>query len=181
MPRWTNPKITLFHGTDSVAAGALGAVPGDTLPFVVNLALCKPSTDFGQGFYTTTRLHQAKQWANMRVLRVAPSPGLYAVVITFQVDRDWLASMDNLSFVRATHDFWDLVTDCRIGFPPHQRVPPRPVPYDVVAGPVTLYPQKLIISDCDQFSFHTRRAVAGLPFPELQACANERNPLAEFF
>jgi hypothetical protein len=172
----------VFHGTDNVSSGVTTQPAGTSLHFVANLALCKPFTDFGQGFYTTTRLHQAKQWANMRVLRapVGPTP-LFAVVIRFQLDRDWLAGLETLSFVRPIRDFWNLVTDCRIGFAPHQRQPPRPVPYDVVFGPVTLWPQTLVIADCDQVSFHTRRSVAGLSGPTMHLRANETNPTQDLF
>ena len=162
MPQWTNPVLRVFHGTDSHMVAAGGLLTGAALPFAVNLALCRPFTDFGQGFYTTTRLHQAKQWANTRVLRASPVPGLQAVVIRFDLDRDWLAGLDTLAFVRTTADFWNLVNDCRHGFPPHQRPPPHPTPYDVVYGPVTLWPQTLVVGNCDQVSFHTQRAAAGL-------------------
>jgi hypothetical protein len=182
VPQWTNPSLTVFHGTDNVSAGVGTQPAGSPLPFVVNLSLCKPFTDFGQGFYMTTRLHQARQWANMRVLRAPTGPTpLFAVVIRFELDRDWLASLDALSFVRPIRDFWNLVTDCRMGFPPHQRHPPSPVPYDVVFGPVTLWPQTLVIADCDQVSLHTRRAIAGLPAPSLHLRANENDPSKSLF
>ena len=63
-------------------------------------------------------------------------------------------------FRAATQEFWNLVTDCRLGFAPHQRLPPNNLPFDVVYGPVTLGRQKLVLQDCDQISFHTSRAVA---------------------
>ena len=163
MPQWSNPPLSVYHGTDNRSAGATGLAPRAALAgFVPNLALCRPFTDFGQGFYTTTSLHQARQWANTRVLRASPRAGIHAVVVRFDLDRDWLATLESLVFVRPTADFWALVTDCRIGFPPHQRPPPGPLPYDAVYGPVTLWPQILVISDCDQVSFHTQSAVAGL-------------------
>ncbi|GJD49110.1 hypothetical protein OPKNFCMD_1840 [Methylobacterium crusticola] len=163
MPVWSNPVLRVYHGTDDVSAAvAPNAALGTPLSFVVTLALCRPNTDFGQGFYVTTRLHQAREWANTRVLRAPPQPGLHAVVLGFDLDRDWLAGLDSLTFVRPIRDFWNLVTDCRHGFAPHQRIPPRPAPYDVVYGPVTLWPQRLVIADCDQISFHTRRAIRGL-------------------
>ena len=156
MPQWHNNPLQVFHGTDNLSAAALAATG-------VSLALCRPNTDFGQGFYVTTSLHQARQWANTRVLRIPRA--LVATVVSFDLDRDWIASLDTLAFVRPIKDFWDLVTDCRYGFPPHQRSPPHPRPYDVVYGPVTIWPQRLVIADCDQISFHTRRAVVGLGAP----------------
>ena len=169
MPRWKNRPLRVFHGTDSLSVPMTGSDVGDAASFAVDLALCRPFTDFGQGFYTTTRLHQAEQWANARVLKAPSRPGLFAIVLAFDLDRDWLAGLDALAFVRPSTDFWDLVEDCRNGFPPHQRL--RPPSYDVVNGPVTLWPQKLIIADCDQISFHTPRSVDGLGSPLLQARA----------
>ncbi len=124
------------------------------------MALCRPNTDFGQGFYVTTSEHQAKQWANTRWVR-NPLSGIKALVLRFELDRDWIASLDTLAFARPIQDFWDLVTDCRNGFRPHQRLPPHNPPFDIVYGPVTLWPQILVIQDCDQISFHTSRAAAG--------------------
>jgi hypothetical protein len=86
-------------------------------------------------------------------------------VIAFDLDRNWLGSLDALAFVRATPDFWKLVADCRAGRPPHGRKTPHPLPYDVVYGPVSLWPQRLLIAGCDQISFHTSKAIAGLGVP----------------
>ncbi|WP_158237552.1 DUF3990 domain-containing protein [Bradyrhizobium forestalis] len=169
MPQWNNKDLFVYHGTDSASVGVsdpLGVplvASGATLSsFAVRLALCRPRTDFGRGFYVTTNPHQARQWANTRVISL-PSRAVFAVVLRFQLNRDWLAGLDALAFVRPTQDFWDLVTDCRIGFPPHQRSSSHP--YDVVYGPVTLWPQQLIINDCDQISFHSTQAAAALPSP----------------
>jgi hypothetical protein len=170
MPAWNNKDLVVYHGTDTLALGGYGALAiGNSLTFRVNLALCRQFTDFGQGFYTTTSLHQAKQWANARVRRMlsARGPAQSAVVVRFTVNRDWLAGLHALAFVRGIQDFWDLVQDCRNGFPPHQRGNPQPA-YDVVYGPVTLWPQLLLIQDCDQISFHTQNAVNGLPFSEVE-------------
>ena len=62
---WTNQPLILFHGC---AASALQPVnPGGIgtagAPHNIQLPLCRPLTDFGRGFYTTTYEHQAKQWA----------------------------------------------------------------------------------------------------------------------
>jgi Protein of unknown function (DUF3990) len=174
VPLWNNRSLRLFHGTDSLSVGSLPAVGAVFPGFVVNLARCRPYSDFGQGFYTTTRLHQARQRANTRVLRAPSAPGLYAIVLRFDLDRDWLAGLDVLAFARAIRDFWDLVTDCYNGFPPHQRQPPSPAPYDVVYGPVTIWPQTLLINDCDQISFHTQRSAAGLGSPYLHDSADNQ-------
>jgi Protein of unknown function (DUF3990) len=168
MPLWQNKDLVVYHGTDDLSVHASHLAAGASLAMTVNLALCRPFTDFGQGFYVTTSLHQAKQWANSRALRrLAPTgPVPNAIVISFRLSRDWLASLEALVFVRPTKDFWDLVEDCRNGFPPHQRSSGA---YDVVYGPVTIWPQRLIIQDCDQISFHTSGAAGGLPPATIHA------------
>jgi hypothetical protein len=179
MPAWgtPNPPLDVYHGTDDQSLLAWGAISqGQTLTgFRARLSLCRPATDFGQGFYVTTWDHQARQWANARVLRIlAPTgPQPRAVVIRFQLDRDWLASLESLVFVRSTRDYWNLVDDCRLGFPPHQ----RPGPYDAVYGPVALWPQRLLIQDCDQIGFHTRRGVRRLINPDVHDIAPATNGL----
>jgi uncharacterized protein DUF3990 len=169
MPTWLNKDLIVYHGTDDISVGAQSLPQGATLPMTINLTRCRPFTDFGQGFYVTASQHQAEQWANTRVLRiVAPTgPPPNAVVLSFTLGRDWLASLETLAFVRPIADFWDLVADCRTGFPPHQRLPPYNTCYDAVYGPVTLWPQRLVIQDCDQISFHTQRAVSGLNNPTV--------------
>jgi hypothetical protein len=177
MPLWgsPNPPLVVYHGTDDQSLLAWGPIiAGRTLTgFRARVSLCRPFTDFGQGFYVTTWDHQARQWANARVLRIlAPTgPQPRAVVIRFLLDRDWLADLDSLVFIRPTFDFWNLVDDCRTGFPPHQ----RPGPYDVVYGPVALWDERLLIQDCDQIGFHTRRAVRRLVDPSVYAIATTVN------
>jgi hypothetical protein len=127
----------------------------------------------------TTNLHQAEQWANKRVTSL-PLRSVFAVVLQFQLSRDWFAGLESLSFVRPTTDFWDLIWDCRLGFAPHQRSTSQPS-YDVVSGLVTLWGQILTIQDCDQISFHTPIAVAGLPKPVMLKKANDSDPTETLF
>ncbi len=170
MPRWKNQPLVVYHGTDSGSLPSGPWIVGSPVPFPVSLARCRTLVDFGQGFYTTTNQHQAEQWANTRVLRLPPRTGLKAIVLAFSVDRDVLAGLDGLAFVRPTTDFWDLVTDSRYGFSPHARMKSGHPAFDVVYGPVTLWPQNLVLADCDQISFHTPPAVAALStLPVLQA------------
>jgi hypothetical protein len=162
VPRWSDPPLRLFHGTDTTAlpAGSSLSVFAP-ISFLVNILVCRPFTDFGQGFYVTSNLHQARQWANAKVVRTPGSSR--AVVLEFRSDRDWLASLDALCFVRPIQDFWDLVHDCRNMFPPHQRVTSGSrKSYEVVYGPVTLWPSILTIQDCDQVSFHNQNNLTGL-------------------
>jgi hypothetical protein len=171
MSRWLNPALRVYHGTSAAAAGIAMPASGAPLsyagliakplpvPFVINLARCRPFTDFGQGFYVTTSLHQAREWANTKVR--SWTSRTQALVLEFAPDRDWLATLEALCFVRPTQDFWDLVHDCRNRFPPHQRIYPHG-PYDVVFGPVSIWPSRLLIADCDQISFHTARSLIGM-------------------
>jgi hypothetical protein len=177
VPLWLNKDIYVYHGTDSNSVGATSVRSGTSISFGVSLPLCRPRTDFGQGFYVTTNLHQAEQWANERTRAInltlpSSSTPTVAVILQFRLQRDWLASLESLSFVLETPDFWALVEDCRIGFPPHQRAG-KQMEYDVVYGPVTLWRQKLVIKDCDQISFHTAAAVSKLPNPLVFKKAND--------
>jgi hypothetical protein len=124
------------------------------------------NTDFGQGFYLTTYDHQAAQWANGKVRRHLRATGarLRAVVLSFSIDRDLLATADTLAFVAATADYWDLVHDCRLGFGSHRR-PGTKTNYDVVYGPVSLWRQELVIHDSDQMSIHDQLLADKLPTP----------------
>ncbi|WP_408210819.1 DUF3990 domain-containing protein [Paraburkholderia sediminicola] len=180
MPAWKNGNLTVYHGTDNLQITGITRplIPSQlpkSVPFKPNLAACRPFTDFGKGFYTTTSLHQAKQWANARVRRIlAPHTGpQFAVVLGFEVDRDQLAALNALVFVRDTQDYWDFVQDCRLGFPPHQRSGVKQY-YDVVYGPVALWPSQLLIQNCDQISFHMQAPSTPSTYllkPEVVACA----------
>jgi Protein of unknown function (DUF3990) len=94
-------------------------------PINIQLSLCRPLTDFGQGFYTTTWEHQAKEWANQQTRRLSVRTGAtpVATVLRFDVDRDYLAAVEDLVFLRETTEFYDLVGDCRSGAMPHGRRP----------------------------------------------------------
>ena len=177
MPAWKNGKLTVYHGTDDLQVFGIPTLPltpsqlPKTVPFIPNLALCRPFTDFGKGFYVTTSLHQAKQWANARVRRIlAPGPVQFAVVLRFQIDRDQLAAAESLVFVRDTQDYWDFVHYCRLGFPPHRRSSANKE-YEVVYGPVALWPSQLLIQNCDQISFHMTALSTYLLNPQVVACA----------
>jgi hypothetical protein len=177
MPRWYNPPLRAYHGTDTGALGLPHAAlsPGAAIPFHPSLARCRPFTDFGQGFYLTTRLHQAREWANAKVLRT-PAPTV-ATVLQFMLDRDQLARLETLCFNRETPDFWDFIHDCRGGFLSHGRTHPHG-PYDTVYGPVTLWPKRLTISNCDQIGFHTPGSLTVLgTVPTVKDVASPHAPL----
>ena len=180
MPRWSNGLLTAFHGTDSGSLAGYGplALDAPLAGFAVDIARCRPNTDFGQGFYLATNDHQARQWANTRVhrLRGPRSTRLQAIVLSFAIDRDLLAGADILAFVVATTDYWDLVHDCRLGFAPHSRAGAKKY-YDVVYGPVSLSRQELIIHDCDQISVHDQSLANRLPQPIVHQVATSASGL----
>lgn len=172
---WTNAPLVVFHGCDHLSATAIGTA---TAPFTHGIRLSSGAklTDFGQGFYTTTHLKQAKSWANLRCqsLNVHLGKTFGPTVLRFDLDRNLLALLEAACFVTETTnpDFWDLVTYCRTGFSPHRAVSPTYIVagnYDVVYGPVSLWPQKFVIKDCDQVSFHTPRALGIIPTPTVEA------------
>jgi hypothetical protein len=113
MPRWINPDLRLYHRTDRTGLGDGATDRGGLIGFTPSLDRMRPFSDFGPAFYLTTRLHQARQWANAKVLRSRRSTE--AVVLEFLVSRDRLAGLEALCFVRESPDFWDLVYDCRTG------------------------------------------------------------------
>ncbi len=152
IPPWRDQIIELFHGTtDTWVQDILQAVDetvGGTLK------------DFGRGFYTTTRLDKARDWANVKALR----EGGTAAVVRFDVSRNDLAQLDCLFFARGDRtavDYWSFVQYCRTIGRDHNRLH---IPwYDLVVGPVTgTWKRQTILPDTDQISFHTPYAVAVL-------------------
>jgi hypothetical protein len=163
---WQNAPLMLYHGTSE-----------DSYPSInrgIDFTCCDPITDFGLGFYTTTNLQQAKNWANLVCRRAAARPGARAkraTVIEFNVDRDFLAQLDVLFFITeiSSSDYWDFVTFHRHSGGLHR---PSGKVYDVVCGPVSLWPQTHVIKDCDQISFHTSSAASALKNPTVIYQAN---------
>lgn len=150
---WADRDIALYHGTlDMHVASILQGV---------DLNKCRHLRDFGRGFYTTTNRQQAERWANdlaARILGAAPA------VIEFTVERNKIAKLDMLVFVRGmvtAVDFWSFVHFCRSTASDHGRA--QTPWYDLVAGPVTGSLRKqTVIPDGDQISFHTPQAVVVL-------------------
>ena len=144
---WTSQPLTLYHGTVDTH------VPSILKGVNVNRGL--PNTDFGRGFYTTTVERQALSWAWQLSLRL---PGTHPGIIRYDVDRDSLANLECLWFVRGSFDaddFWSLVFHCRTGGSNHGSTT-SPGWYDVAIGPVAAsWRQRLTIYDADQVSFHT--------------------------
>lgn len=150
-PPWANQPITLYHGTVDVHVPSILAG--------VNVGAGRARADFGTGFYTSTIDRQALSWAWQLSGRHS---GALPAVIRFDVDRDALAALDSVWFVRGgfdADDFWSLVFRCRQGADHGRGV--NGGWYDVAVGPVTAsWRQRSALADADQISFHTARAAA---------------------
>ena len=122
----------------------------------------------------TTVLTQAEDWAD-RKFRNSPrktKQTIHAVVLKFEVDRNHLASVLSMGFVTdsSSSDYRDFVEHCRNQIGTHLLFGNRN--YDVVFGPVTLWPQRLVIKDADQMSFHTEAALKLLSNPVIHSEGN---------
>jgi hypothetical protein len=155
IPAWLGQDIVLYHGTTDVHVQ-------DVLQ-AVDETRGNPNKDFGRGFYTTTREDKALDWA----INKAQVAGGNAAVVRFAVERDDLADLETLFFVRGepnAADFWSFVQYCRtVGVGGgHNRLYVAGW-YDLVVGPVTgTWKRQTVIADTDQISFHTLRAVGVL-------------------
>jgi len=152
---WRNGPLTLYHGTvlkhwREISRDGVRVDRGRT------------GTDFGPGFYTTADRVQAGHWTVALTRRFAEP----AVVLWAELDRDLLASLDCLYFVRGhegAEDFWSFVHHCRRGATTRARRDRKKHMYDVVVGPVSRnYMRRAAYDDMDQISFHTRDAQAVL-------------------
>ena len=178
---WSNQPLILYHGTDDVSAvNIMKAI--SPYRHGINLSRCKSNADFGPGFYTTTSLYQAKDWANKRIddkRKTSFRAGLFqpitlarATVLGFEVDRDELSKIDHLIFPQEDKHYWDFVKHCRDQIGPH-----RPTGnYDVVTGPLSNWPHPITFNNCDQVSFHTPRGLMVLPTPTIEAQMTFTNP-----
>jgi Protein of unknown function (DUF3990) len=160
---WINHEIVLYHGTIQYWSTAISSA--------INVTAGRTSVDFGQGFYTTTVLTQARSWAwEMSRKSKIKGPAANPIVFQFTVSREELAKLDSIWYVRGTtdaEDYWSLVTHCRSRGADHGRSilvsPNRAGWYDLVIGPVAAsWRQRLCLLDCDQISFHSPTAASVL-------------------
>lgn len=134
----------------------------------------RKATDFGKGFYTTTKFEQAQKWAVLKRNRVHAER---AVVSVYEVPDDILnREFSVLRFAGATKEWLDFVV-CN-----WQEKPTKS--YDLIMGPVAndqlfatirLYEQGVVTATAaiemlkthtlfDQLSFHNPQAIALLRF-----------------
>lgn len=175
LPAWTtiNTHLTLYHGCVATAAARIRVAVGTRIG--------SPNTDFGCGFYTTTRLDQAEEWARERYWDKYPAgnPVDLPVAVQFVVPLADLADLNSLMFVRGDPTnvtFWSLIRHCRAGNSHAHPVRISPNDwYDMVVGPVASWPPKAgkplyslgawdgtNWAAYDQFSFHTAAATTVL-------------------
>ena len=174
IPPWPtiNTHLTLYHGCVSSRATSIknGVQPRRG----------RPDTDFGCGFYTTTRGHQAVDWAKdvydlANLMGIPGDPFDLPVVVKFVVPLAEMASLHSLAFVQGDSTcamFWSFITHCRArnSHAHPVRIPPEDW-YDMVVGPVASWPQKNGLQlychgvyngqdweAFDQISFHTDTA-----------------------
>jgi hypothetical protein len=154
---WVNNPVTLFHGTTGRFADAIAN-------FGIDLKVCRPLSDFGRGFYTTSNLAQAIEHANNIYRRrnalyhrgTEPDP-LCAAYLTFQVDRTELAKLTDLVFVSPTVDWQEFVRYCRSTGGHH--MPSSGRDYDLVYGPVQRFAGIAHPWNYEQVSFHSAGAI----------------------
>lgn len=142
---WTN-TTRVFHGTLDIHAYSVAKKP--------NPKLGRSAADFGKGFYLTSSLHQAKQWANQKVrTQIASGTPVNAAVLEFEMNWDWplTPAFDVMSFVIDDTPFHDFVVLNRLGSTKHKRR--GAYAFDVVVGPVAAFPQTLTYANCDQICF----------------------------
>jgi hypothetical protein len=154
--------MVLYHGTTVPDAERI-------IDRGAELSFGKATTDFGQGFYATTNVRQARR----RSEKVSAWRGAIGSVIQITLPREALARLDALAFVLGdpdATDFWSLVNFCRTGKPGHARGPASGTAYyDVVYGPVAKdYNRRTLHWNFDQVSFHTEISTRLLNGPGIR-------------
>jgi hypothetical protein len=168
----------------------------------IDLAKCRVDTDFGRGFYLTTRERQARDlaWTRYYDWRADPANagqgGNQPALLRFRVRRytaagragpldDGLDQLRSLCFVLDDEDFWSFVHHCRQSVPAnpargkaavvHDHKRPPGGWYDVVIGPVAArWQQRRPLPGADQVSFHTPEAIAILDALIVSGLAGNR-------
>lgn len=169
---WQNDDLVLFHGCTNYALqphNAQGIAIG-SLPHGISPAVGAKKPDFGPGFYATTWLRQAKNWANLRVRKERSRySNPIATVLRFTAKRDDLASLESLVFVSERGDYFPFVGYCRAGMRPHAPNSNRSRPYDIVYGPISLLGQTHTINNSDQICFHTFNATGKISTVSIES------------
>ena len=140
-----NDFITFYHGTTRQAAQTIRANG-------IDLSRQRPDSDFGRGFYVTTELQQAQEWARHK------AGSAFAEVLEFKVPAASFYSLKGLNFFRSiSTSFLRFVHYFRSGGS-HMHS------YDHVTGPLLGNPDYFLWANTaevfgQQTSFHTQRAI----------------------
>ena len=155
--------MKLYHGTFSLDI----AQP--------DLSKCRNKTDFGNGFYTTTSVEQARKWAVLRKNRFHTEN---AYIIEYEIDDNILSSREYKIrfFDGATKEWLEFVYNNRKGRETEQLdMVMGPVANDSLYATLLLYEQGVLSVAAtieqlkthalfDQLSFHTSKAINTLKF-----------------
>lgn len=102
---------TVYHGTVSVYE--------DSIKEQIDISKGYPYVDFGQGFYTTSSLEQAKQIARARTnlynMKGKPCPLAYPIVSQYRFNKMSLASKKKILFDSANEKWIEFVFNNRVG------------------------------------------------------------------
>lgn len=139
------------------------------------IALGRPSTDFGEGFYTTTNFEQAKRWAIKK--QKAVKDGSKAIVNTYEVDDNLLNNPKyNIKKFDSPDEEWlSFVVSCRRSIPHSYDIVFGAVANDRIYTTITLYEAQVLTAEetvarlkvdeyFNQISFHVQIAINELEF-----------------
>src|SRR5687767_7918377 len=104
-PIWENQDLVLYHGTLKRFAEAI-------IQNGIDLSKSQAKRDFGLGFYTTTILYQAEDWAWQALHGKNALADDVPAVLRYQVQRESLAKLESLWFIdaqRSNEDFWSFI------------------------------------------------------------------------
>jgi hypothetical protein len=155
-PEWTNAPVELYHGTTMDFAESI-VLSG------VDVSFGRSRTDFGRGFYTTSRPDIARGWSQRVCRRVQDSSG---AIVRLRISRAAISHLPSLCFIRSSMEavaYWSFVQHCRHGLPHIQSTGAY---YSVVSGPIAVRwsgpADSSTLFDSDQISFHSNAAQAML-------------------
>ncbi|OAV74030.1 hypothetical protein Barb7_02530 [Bacteroidales bacterium Barb7] len=132
----------------------------------------RASTDFGQGFYTTTHLEQAKKWA---LSKAGTDKGAQAFVTTYEADDDLLNKEEyhTKCFASPDEEWLRFVVNCRKEAGHSYDIVMGPVANDRIYTTITLYESAILSAEetvarlrvndyFNQVSFHSEAAIKEL-------------------
>ncbi len=139
-----------------------------------SLRYARKKTDFGRGFYTTTKAEQAEHWTSIKSDRAKVAK---RVVSVYEIN-DEIFDKKELKireFHGADKDWLDFVVNCRRGIKHDYDLVFGPVANDKVFTVVNLYESGVLDAPAaiaqlktyktyDQLSFHTKRVLGALRF-----------------